>query len=310
MKLIALTSVAALCAAPLAAQSCQSTPSRSVEQANYIEKMSILETAAAAGQFNTLKAAIDTAGLSEALEGEGPFTVFAPTDEAFAKLPKGVVEELLKEENREQLTMILTYHVVAGSMESKKVVKQEFLPSLNGQRIAVEVDKKKGVRFAGSDLLKADIQCENGIIHVIDSVMLPNTEDLLATAAAAGDFKTLATAVKTAGLVEALQSEGPFTVFAPTDAAFAKLPEGTIAELLKEENREQLTAILTYHVVSGRVYAKDAIAAEMAATLQGSELRFQVQDDVLWVNDARVVKGNLETSNGVIHVIDTVLLPK
>ena len=310
MKVIALTSLAALCAAPLGAQQCQSKASRSVEQANYIEKMSILETASAAGQFNTLKAALETAELDGALSGEGPFTVFAPTDEAFAKLPEGVVAELLKEENRAQLQAILTYHVVSGNMDSTKVVKKDFLTTLNGQRIAIDVDKKTGVSISGSGLVKADIQCENGVIHVIDTVMLPNTEDILATAAAAGDFKTLAAAVKTAGLVEALQSEGPFTVFAPTDEAFAKLPEGTVAELLKEENRDQLTAILTYHVVSGRVYGKDAIAAEMAPTLQGGELKFQVMDEVLWVNDAKVIKGNLETSNGVIHVIDTVLLPK
>lgn len=310
MKLIAITTVAALCAAPIGAQQCQSSTAISVEQASYVDKMSILETAKAAGQFETLQAALKTAELDGALSGEGPFTVFAPTDEAFAKLPKGVVAELLKEENREQLTSILTYHVVSGNMESGKVVKKDFLTTLNGQRLAVKVDKKEGTSIAGSGLVQADILCDNGVIHIIDTVMLPNSEDILATAAATGDFKTLAAAIKTAGLLEALQADGPFTVFAPTDEAFAKLPEGTVAELLKEENREQLVAILTYHVVAGRVYGRDAIAAEMAPTLQGGNLMFQVQDDVLWVNEAKVVKGNIDTANGVIHVIDTVLLPK
>ncbi|HEX9795328.1 MAG TPA: fasciclin domain-containing protein, partial [Planctomycetota bacterium] len=121
---------------------------------------------------------------------------------------------------------------------------------------------------------------------------------------AAGNFGTLATALKTAGLVEALKGKGPFTVFAPSDAAFAKLPKGTVAELLKPENREQLTAILTYHVVPGRVFAREAFGAAEAATLQGGLLRFDVADGRLTVNDTKIVGSDIQTANGVIHVID------
>ena len=134
-------------------------------------------------------------------------------------------------------------------------------------------------------------------------------KDIVGTAVAAGDFETLVAAVQAAGLVETLQGEGPFTVFAPTDEAFAKLPEGTVEDLLKEENREQLIAILTYHVVSGRVMAKDVVELDKATTVEGSELQIKVKDGEVMVDGARVLKTDINTSNGVIHVIDTVMIP-
>ncbi len=131
--------------------------------------------------------------------------------------------------------------------------------------------------------------------------------DIVETAAAAGSFHTLVTAIKAAGLVDALKGEGPFTVFAPTDDAFAKLPAGTIDALL--EDKEKLTAILTYHVVSGKVLAKDVVKLSTAKTLQGSNVSIDTSSSVK-VNDATVTKTDIMTSNGVIHVIDTVLLPE
>ena len=122
--------------------------------------------------------------------------------------------------------------------------------------------------------------------------------------------ETLVAAVKAAGLVDTLAGEGPFTVFAPTDEAFAKLPEGTVESLVKPENKAKLTAILTYHVVPGRIYAKDAVAAEAAATVQGGKVRIAIKNGQLKVNDSKVVLSDIETSNGVIHVIDSVLLPR
>ena len=133
--------------------------------------------------------------------------------------------------------------------------------------------------------------------------------DIVDTAVAAGSFETLVAAVKAAGLVETLKGEGPFTVFAPTDEAFAKLPEGTVEELLKEENRDKLTAILTYHVVPGRVMAKDVVKVESATTVQGSDVAISVTEKGVMIDEATVVKTDIETSNGVIHVIDRVILP-
>ncbi len=135
------------------------------------------------------------------------------------------------------------------------------------------------------------------------------SKDIVDTAVAAGQFNTLAAALEAADLIGTLKGEGPFTVFAPTDAAFAKLPEGTVAELLKPENRDQLTAILTYHVVAGKVYAADVVKLQAATTVNGSDVSIAVQDGSVRINDATVVKTDISASNGVIHVVDTVILP-
>lgn len=135
-------------------------------------------------------------------------------------------------------------------------------------------------------------------------------KDIVDTAVAAGKFKTLAVALTEAELVETLKGKGPFTVFAPTDKAFAKLPDGTIKALLKPENREKLTAILTYHVVPGKVLAADVVELEKAKTVQGSEVKVRVEDGKVFINDSQVVKTDISAKNGVIHVIDAVLLPE
>ena len=124
-----------------------------------------------------------------------------------------------------------------------------------------------------------------------------------------GKFNTLVAAVKAAGLAETLGGKGPFTVFAPTDEAFAKLPEGTLESLLKPENKEKLVGILKYHVVPGKVMAKDVVKLKSAKTAQGSEIKIKVSDGKVMVNDANVVKTDVKSSNGVIHVIDKVILP-
>lgn len=128
--------------------------------------------------------------------------------------------------------------------------------------------------------------------------------------AEAGHFNTLVAAVKAAGLVDALKGPGPFTVFAPTDEAFAKLPAGTLENLLKPENQEQLKKILTYHVVAGEVMAKDVVKLHSAKTLEGGNLAIKAGDGGVMVGKARVTKTDIAASNGVIHVIDTVLLPE
>ena len=135
-------------------------------------------------------------------------------------------------------------------------------------------------------------------------------KDIVDTAVAAGNFKTLATALKAADLVETLKGKGPFTVFAPTDEAFAKLPEGTVADLLKPENKKKLAGILTYHVVAGKVMAADVVKLTEAATVQGSKVSIKVTDGKVKVDAANVVKTDIACSNGVIHVIDAVILPK
>ncbi|UCC85330.1 MAG: fasciclin domain-containing protein [Gemmatimonadota bacterium] len=134
-------------------------------------------------------------------------------------------------------------------------------------------------------------------------------KDIVETAVSAGSFQTLVAAVQAAGLVETLQGDGPFTVFAPTDEAFAKLPAGTVEELLKEENREQLISILTYHVIPGKLMAQDVVELKGAETAQGQTVSFSLKSGEAYIDDARIIKTDIEASNGVIHVIDSVILP-
>ncbi len=268
----------------------------------------IVDTAVAAGSFKTLAAALDAADLIGALKDKGPYTVFAPTDDAFAKLPKGTVESLLKPENKDKLIAVLTYHVVAGKVPASKVVKLSGAKTLNGQKVDIKVDGSS-VTVDKANVVKTDIECSNGIIHVIDSVILPASDNIPTTAAKAGSFKTLLAAAKAAGLVDALSADGPITVFAPTDEAFKKLPAGTVETLLKPENKDKLTAILTYHVVKGRVYSEDAVAAKSAKTLQGGSIKISTKGGAAMINNAKLVAVDIDASNGVIHVIDSVLLP-
>lgn len=134
-------------------------------------------------------------------------------------------------------------------------------------------------------------------------------KDIVDTAVGAGQFSTLAAALEAADLIGTLRGDGPFTVFAPTDEAFAKLPEGTVENLLKPENREQLTAILTYHVVAGKVYAADVVELQAATTVNGSDVAIEVKDGGVRIDNANVIKTDIGASNGVIHVIDAVILP-
>jgi uncharacterized surface protein with fasciclin (FAS1) repeats len=148
------------------------------------------------------------------------------------------------------------------------------------------------------------------LVSAMPAVAGPGQKDIVDTAVAAGTFNTLATALQAAGLADTLKGKGPFTVFAPTDDAFSKFPAGTVESFLKPENKEKLKAILLYHVVSGDVTAAQVVKLCSAKTVNGEDLKLTVNDGTVMVNDAKVVKADVLASNGVIHVIDTVLLPK
>lgn len=270
-------------------------------------QQNIVETASAAGTFNTLLTAAKAAGLADAL-ATGQYTVFAPTDEAFERLDPAVIQELLQPENKSKLAAVLKYHVVPGSVSASDAYLLKSATTLNGQRIALALNATQPT-VGNANLLKTDIACSNGVIHVIDSVLLPSSSTIPQVATSAGNFGTLLAAASAAGLADTLGTSGPFTVFAPTDDAFNKLPEGTVANLLKPENKQQLIDILKYHVVSGRVYDMDAVKAKQATTLLGRSIQVGVSEKGISINDANVVAKNIEASNGVIHVIDSVLLP-
>jgi uncharacterized surface protein with fasciclin (FAS1) repeats len=304
-----LTSLAVsilLAASPLAFQN---APAKTPASTNAAAQATIVETAVANGNFKTLVAAVQAAGLVETLNGKGPFTVFAPTDAAFAKLPAGTLEMLLKPENKAKLAAILTYHVVPGSVKAADVVKLKYAGTVNGQRVDIKVDGAK-VTVDGAAVTATDIACSNGVIHVIDTVILPVDGTVVDVAVKNGSFNTLVAAIKAAGLVETLSGKGPFTILAPTDAAFAKLPAGTLEMLLKPENKKQLVEILTFHVVPGVAAYSDAVVKMTEVpTVLGSPVAVKVVGGKVMLNGATVVAADVEATNGVIHVIDTVLMP-
>jgi uncharacterized surface protein with fasciclin (FAS1) repeats len=269
----------------------------------------IVDTAVAAGSFTKLASALTAADLVTTLKGPGPFTVFAPTDAAFAKLPAGTLDNLLKPENKTALIDVLTYHVVSGKVSASDVVKLSHATTVEKQDVAIVVSGAK-VTVNDATVTTTDIAAANGIIHVIDTVLLPPAKDIVDTAVAAGSFTKLAAALTAGDLASTLKGAGPFTVFAPTDAAFAKLPAGTLDNLLKPENKAMLQAVLKYHVVSGKVYAGDVVTLSRATTVGGADISIAVNGGAVKLNTtSTVTQVNVLATNGVIHVIDTVLLP-
>ncbi len=295
------------------------------EAAEAAEVGTIVDVAVAAGTFDTLVAAVSAAGLAETLSGEGPFTVFAPTDDAFAALPAGLVDALLLPENEAALVAVLTYHVLGAEVPSSDVATGS-VETLQGEEIEL-VAGDDGVTVNGANVIAVDVEASNGVIHVIDSVLVPPSIDATAllvadameseamevgtivdVAVEAGSFNTLVAAVTAADLAETLSGEGPFTVFAPTDEAFAALPAGLVDALLLPENKDALVAVLTYHVLGAEVPSSD-VATGSVETLQGEEIELVASDDGVTVNGANVIAVDVEASNGVIHVIDAVLVP-
>ncbi|MFN8441985.1 MAG: fasciclin domain-containing protein [Caldilineaceae bacterium] len=360
------------------------------------ESSSVIGAARENGNFNTLLAAIDAAGLTETLMAQdAPVTLFAPTDDAFAKIPQETLDGLLAD--KEALTKLLTYHVVPGVVKSSDLSDGLTQTTVEGEDITIGVSGST-VTVNDAKVTTPDIEASNGVIHAIDTVLMPasmaapaesasasdtvtetapisETAEITATemttstaevaesaavtetetttdttsvaesaavtetapltetetvseteavsgttsaeavsgmdiidTAVAGEFNTLVTAVQTAGLVDALKGDGPFTVFAPSDDAFAKLPKATLDALLADPKGE-LTQVLLYHVVPGKVLSTDITDGMEVETLQGSKIKLTVKDGAVMVNDAKVVAVDIPATNGVIHVIDTVLMP-
>jgi uncharacterized surface protein with fasciclin (FAS1) repeats len=270
-----------------------------------------VDTAIAAGKFKTLAAALTAADLVNTLKGPGPFTVFAPTDDAFAKLPAGTVDTLVKPENKAALANILTYHVVAGNVKAADVVKLKYAQTVQGGDVKIAVSGSEVTLNGGVKVIQTDIVCTNGVIHVIDAVLATPPADVIETAKAAGSFSTLLAAVDAAELTATLKGKGPFTIFAPTNAAFAALPAGTVDNLLKPENKTQLQNVLKYHVVAGKVRSDKVVTLTTTPTLLPmKDVTIKVDGGNVFLNgDTKVSAVDVDSSNGVIHVIDKVLLP-
>jgi transforming growth factor-beta-induced protein len=278
-----------------------------------VEK-NIVETAQSLPQFSILVDAVVKAGLADALSAPGPYTVFAPTNDAFNALFDALGVNGVEDLTAEQLAPILLYHVVSGKVMSADV-QTGYVPTLNtsapsNNSVLIFADASKGgVMLNGStNVTSADVNASNGVIHVIDKVLLPN--DVVDIAINNSNFSILVEAVVKAGLVDALKADGPFTVFAPTNAAFealfAQLGVNGIADL----TADQLTPILLYHVVSGNVRAAD-VSSGMVPTLNpDAQIDIMVSEMGVKLNgSSNVIATDVQGTNGVIHVIDAVILP-
>ena len=259
------------------------------------------------GAHDSLVAALSHAGLVSALQADGPFTVFAPTDDAFAAAGIDLSTFDTDDENA-TLSDILLYHVVSGAVASSDVTDGMSAEALNGDDLTFTVSDGS-VMVNDATVTSADVMASNGIIHVIDTVLMPPADlgDIPTVAQGTGIHTSLVAAVVQAELLTTLQSDGPFTVFAPTDDAFAAAGID-LAALDNEEGKATLTDILLYHVVSGAVPSSAVTDGMSAAAVNGDDLSFAVGEGVM-VNDANVVLADVPASNGVIHVIDKVLMP-
>ena len=319
---------------------------------------SIVEIAIQNPELSTLVKALAAADLIGTLSGNGPFTagftLFAPTNAAFAALPAGVLDNLLKPENKARLVDVLTYHVVAGDVQAKDLVEQfgaftygrGYFTTVEGKALLASTSDQKSIRINDAriinvDVLPSNLVASNGVVHLIDSVLLPSTApippspvgSILELAIANPGLSTLVKLVKGAGLVGDLSGKGPFTVFAPSNAAFDRLvvPGGNVVDyFLKPENKAKLLKTLNYHIVSGPAIFKNSIETESAwyfKSVEGTTLTLynvcgkngtDCSTSQLKVDDyhifhlpksyvSTVIKADNVASNGVVQILDTVL---
>lgn len=304
----------------------------------------IVDITAADGRFDTLHAAIVAAGLADTLaDADGSFTVFAPTDDAFAALENaspGTIASLLADPQG-ALTKVLTYHVIGGALDSSAVLSQSSLTTLQGESLAVSASDA-GAFVNNAQIIVTDVKAKNGIIHVIDAVLVPQavanptsetvakaeenvqrvveeteadvavaepTQTIAEIAASNGSFNTLVAALSAAGLADMFNQPGNYTVFAPTDDAFAQIPAARLNELLADPSGE-LTNILKFHVVGDALTRNQIATDDLIPTLDGRALKVNTTNgNIVDINGAKVLIYNIPASNGIIHVIDTVLIP-
>merc|ERR1712195_40314 len=282
------------------------------------------ELAESVKDLSTLVSAVVAGDLVDTLVSAGPFTVFAPTNEAFGALPAGVVDSLMKPENKANLVDVLTYHVLPVEVKSTELMSFQSVTTVEGKNVKVYKDSK-GVRVSpdGKDFKQvtaADNLASNGVVHIIDGVLLPSLvptgPNIVELAESVKDLSTLVAAVVAGDLADTLSSPGPFTVFAPTNEGFAALPAGTLDSLMKPANKGQLVDILTYHVLSEKVLSTDLDLFQEVTTVEGKKLKIQVFGGKVQVGASlssadlkQVTAADNLASNGVVHIINGVLLP-
>jgi transforming growth factor-beta-induced protein len=293
--------------------------------------------------LSTLVTAVSEAGLVDTLNGDGPFTIFAPYNDAFAAIPEEDLNGILADPDL--LASILTYHVVAGdSLDMQQLVDAGTVTTVEGEDLTIEASGDS-ITVNGANVICGNVHTANATVHIIDTVLVPEEATEMMEASAmlmnanvgpacsavpadgAGSFdgmaddpaataasnnpvlSTLVTAVSEAGLVDTLNGEGPFTIFAPYNDAFAAIPEEDLNAILADN--DLLTSILTYHVVAGEsMDLADLIEAGTVTTVEGDDLTIEASGDLATVNGANVICGNVQTANATVHIIDQVLVPE
>jgi uncharacterized surface protein with fasciclin (FAS1) repeats len=258
----------------------------------------------------TLETAVTAAGLVETLSGEGPFTIFAPTDAAFAALPEGTLDTLLSNPTGD-LTNILLNHVYSGQAMSTDLSDGMVVSTLYGDSLMVTIDST-GVYFNDAMVTVADLSADNGVVHVIDAILLPSppppSNTVYDVVSNSDIHSTLSQAISIAGFVDFLSSDQyTFTLFAPTDAAFSVFNESDLATILND--LEYLQSVLKYHLVDGVLYSSDLSDQMVISSYQGN-LEVTFVDDMVYINEALVTVVDIVADNGIVHVIDAVLIPE
>jgi transforming growth factor-beta-induced protein len=306
--------------------------------------MNIVQTANATADLSTLVKALAAAGLDGTLSGTTPFTVFAPTDLAFAELPAGTLSYLLDPKNVQKLQALLLYHVLNGNVPSTDLGPQQNVSTVNGDQVLVVTNQSAPAPYGRlqvfvnqAQVQAADVVCTNGFVHIINSVLLPptflhevpaaaavqtvepssTTMNIVQTANATADLSTLVKALQAARLTDTLSGPGPFTVFAPTDLAFDKLPAATLSILFQPINIRKLQDLLLYHVVSGTLRAADFGPRQNVTTVNGDQVLVVTNQSApapygrlqVFVNQAQVQAADVMCTNGLVHIINSVLIP-
>merc|ERR1712232_374996 len=254
------------------------------------QKQNIVQLAEHTSNLSILVSALVAGDLADSLSSAGKFTVFAPTDKAFKALPAGTLDSLMKPENKAKLVDILKYHVLPEEVLSSQLKPFQAVKTVEGKLLHVQEWGGKvhvGPSLLSKDLknvIKADNVASNGVVHIIDGVLIPPaTPNIVKLAESVKDLSTLVAAVVAGGLADTLSSPGPFTVFAPTNEAFAALPAGTLAKLMKPESKKELVDILTYHVLSGKVLSTDLKPFQAVKTVEGKPLHVTKMDGAVRV---------------------------
>lgn len=268
-----------------------------------------LASVAQGAGLTTLLELVAATGIAEALPKDEPITVLAPTNDAFGALPEETLRTLLAPENRDALRRVLAHHVIPGRATARDLFDRRGVDSLAGQTVTIEPGA--GLVVGGARVIAADVPFDGGVVHVIDSVIVPELRTIAAVAAETPDLSTLVAAIRAAGVERLLgpANDGPWTVFAPVDSAFAALPEGTVESLLTRERLPQLRSVLGFHVVPGRVRLADLTAETSLRTLEGLPLTARFGGDGFEVGGANILAADIDTANGVVHLIDRVLIP-